>query len=76
MPLPHISASEPSALKMRMRRSATGGGKREDEAVRAEAEVPVADAARDRRPVPFAVGLVEDVVVAPAVHLGYAHEPI
>jgi len=73
MPLPHISGSEPSGFR---RASAAPPCQREheDEAVGADAEVPVTDGDGESRPVTLAALRFEkDEVVARAVHLDEVH---
>ena len=49
-PLPHISASDPSALNIRMRASATSDRADQNQAVAADAEMPVGDPPGQSRP--------------------------
>ena len=49
MPLPHISASLPSALSTRMRASAGLAGQDRQHAVAADAEAAIAERPHDRR---------------------------
>ena len=76
MPFPDISASEPSALKMRIRTSARLGRRREDQAVGADAEMPVADRPGKRDPVAIDGSRVDDdEVVTGPVEFGEIHAP-
>ena len=74
--MPHISASLPSALNMRMRASACSDGQIRIRPSRADAEMPVADRPTQAGGIGrhrFVEAIDVDVIVAGTLHFGETH---
>ena len=77
LPLPHISDSDPSALNIRIRASATVRRADQNQPVAADAEMPIGDPrgpGPPGRPALAGEAIDIDVVVAGPLHLGKPHD--